>query len=133
MSTQNVEVITRMYDAWNRGDMGALVDAFDAEVVVRPALSTFMSSMTYRGHEGVQAWYAETYEPWAQMLIEPQRFIDAGEQTVAMVALTARVAGGHVDVDAQIAHVVTIRDGRIVALDGYDEPEAALSAVGLSE
>jgi hypothetical protein len=27
--------------------------------------------------------------------------------------------------------VVTIRDDKIVKLDGYDSPEAALSAVGL--
>ena len=34
---------------------------------------------------------------------------------------------------ARIAHVVTVRDGRIVRLDGYDEPDRALAAVGLGE
>src|SRR5271166_4653535 len=131
MSQEDVEIITRMYRAWNSGDLDALADVFDADVEVRPALSVFTASTVYRGHDGIAAWYAETYEPWAEMRAEPQRFVDAGERTVVVVVLSARVPGGQVDVHAQIAHVVTIRDGRIVRLDGYDEPQAALSAVAL--
>jgi uncharacterized protein len=131
MSQKSVEVITRMYAAWNSGDMDALADVFDPEVEVRPALSTFLASSVYRGHDGIAAWYAETYEPWAEMTAEPQRFVDAGERTVVVVGLHARVPGGEVDLEGEIGHVVTIRDGKIVKLDGYDAPEAALSAVGL--
>ncbi len=120
-----------MYRAWNSGDMDALADVFDADVEVRPALSTFLASSVYRGHDGVAAWYAETFEPWAEIRAEPQRFVDAGERTVVVVGLHARVPGGEVDLDAEIAHVVTIRDGRIVRLDGYDQPQAALRALGL--
>ena len=35
--------------------------------------------------------------------------------------------------DGEIAQVVTVRDGRIVRLDGYEEPDDALAAVGVSE
>jgi ketosteroid isomerase-like protein len=89
--------------------------------------------MVYRGHDGVRSWYAETNEPWAELQAEPQRFIDAGERTVVVIALHARVPGGRVDLDAEIAHVVKIRDCRIVSLDGFDDPDAALSAVGLAQ
>ncbi len=133
MPEQNVEIITRMYCAWSSGNLDALLAVFDSDVEVRPALSVFTASTVYRGHDGIAAWHAETYEPWAEMRVEPQRFVDAGERTVVVVALYARVPGGQVDVHAQIAHVVTIRDGRIVRLDGYDEPEAALHAAGLEE
>jgi ketosteroid isomerase-like protein len=91
MSQENVEVIMRMYDAWNSGDVDALVDVFDAEVEVRPALSTFLASSVYRGHDGVAAWYAETFEPWAEMTAEPLRFVEAGQRTVVVVCLHARV------------------------------------------
>ena len=131
-ASSNVELITRMYREWNRGDLPALLDVFDAEVEVRPALSTFLASMVYRGHDGIRAWYAETNEPWAELQAEPERFIDAGERTVVVVALHARVPGGRVDVAAEIAHVVTIQEGRIMRLDGYDEPDAAMAAVGLA-
>jgi ketosteroid isomerase-like protein len=133
MSRENVEVITRMYREWNRGDVDALADVFDAEAEVRPALSAFLASTVYRGHEGVAAWHAETYEPWAELRAEPLRFVDAGEHTVVMLALHARVSGGEVDLDTEIAHVVTVRNGRIVRLDGYEDPDAALAAVGIKE
>jgi ketosteroid isomerase-like protein len=133
MSLEDAAVMRRMYEAWNRGDMAALAEVFDPQVEVRPALSAFLASTVYRGHEGVAAWHAETYEPWAELEAEPRRFLDAGERMVVVVGLRARVAGGQVDVDAEIAHVVTIRDGRIVRLDGYEEPEAALAAVRLRE
>src|SRR6476620_3416123 len=68
MSQENVEVISSMYRAWNGGDMDALVAVFDADVEVRPALSTFLQSSVYRGHEGVLAWYAETYQAAAVRL-----------------------------------------------------------------
>jgi ketosteroid isomerase-like protein len=133
VSDADVELITRMYRAWNSGDMEALTDVFDPEVEVRPALSAFLASTVYRGHHGVAAWYAETYEPWTELHAEPQRFIDAGERTVVVVALHARVPGGQVDVEGEIAQVVTVRGGRIVRLDGYEEPDDALAAVGVSE
>jgi ketosteroid isomerase-like protein len=121
-----------MYRAWNRGDMEALKDVFDADVEVRSALSAFLASAVYRGHDGVATWYEETYEPWVELRAEPQRFIDAGERTVVVVALHARVPGGQVDVEGEIAQVVTVRGGRIVRLDGYEEPEDAFAAVGVS-
>ena len=132
MSDADVELITRMYRAWNSGDMAALIDVFDAEVEVHPALGAFLASTVYRGHEGVAAWYEETYEPWAELHAEPERFIDAGERTVVVAALRARVPGGQVDVEGEIAQVVTVRDGKIVRLDGYEEPEAAFAAVGVA-
>ncbi len=133
MSPGNVAVMRRMYEAWNSGDIAALAEVFDPEAEVRPALSTFMASAVYRGHDGIAAWYAETNEPWADLQAVPQRFIETGDRIVVVVGLQARVPGGHVDIDAEIAHVVTIRDGRIVRLDGYEEPAAALQATGLSE
>jgi len=132
VSDADVELITRMYRAWNSGDMAALIDAFDAEVEVHPALCAFLASTVYRGHDGVVTLYEETYEPWVELHAEPQRFIDAGERIVVVVALHARVPGGQVDVEGEIAQVVTVRGGRIVRLDGYEEPDDAFAAVGVS-
>jgi ketosteroid isomerase-like protein len=133
VADERVELITRMLGSWNDGDVEKLLEVFDADVEVRPALSTFLASMVYRGYDGIRSWYAETNEPWSELQAEAERFIDAGDRTVVIIGLHARVPGGRVDVDAEIAHVVTIRDGRIVRLDGYDEPANALAAVGLSQ
>ena len=133
MSQADVELMRRMYEAWGQGDADAVVDLFDPDSEVRPAFGVVLSSTVYRGREGVAAWYAETYEPWSELRAEPLRFVAAGERMVVVVGLHARVPGGQVELEAEIAHVVTIRDGKILRLDGYDEPHAALSAVGLAE
>jgi ketosteroid isomerase-like protein len=129
----DTQLITRMLGAWNEGDVDALLEVFDPEVEVRPALSAFLASMVYCGHEGVRSWYEETNDPWEELRAEPERFIDADGSTVVIIALHARVPGGQVDVGARIAQVVTVRDGKIVRLDGYEEPANALAAVGLTE
>jgi ketosteroid isomerase-like protein len=134
MSPPNVEIASGIYEAWNRGDIDALVGMFDEKAQVRPALSAFMNSTVYLGHDGVRDWFADTYEPWADLRVEPVRFIEAGDRVVVVVVcLRARVPGGRVTLDSEIAHVVMIREGRVVGLDGYDEPGAALSAVGAAE
>ena len=129
----DVELITRMLREWNSGDVEALLEVFDPEVEVRPALRTFLASTVYRGHDGVRTWFEETNEPWAELQAEPERFIGAAGRTVVVIALHARVPGGRVDVGGEIGHVVTIRDGKIVHLDGYDEPDAAIAAVGAAQ
>ncbi len=122
-----------MLREWNRGDLDALLELFDEEVEVRPALSTFLAAPVYRGHAGIRSWYTETNEPWAELQAQPERFIEADGRTVVIIALHARVPGGQVDVGARIAHVVTIRAGKIVRLDGYDEPQNALAALELEQ
>jgi ketosteroid isomerase-like protein len=126
----DVELIARMVREWNSGDVDALLEAFDPEVEIRPALRTFLASTVYRGHDGVRTWFEETNKPWAELHAEPERFAKADERTLVVIALRARVPGGRVDVDAEIAHVVTIRDGRIVRMDGYENPAAALAELG---
>src|SRR5437763_15827879 len=105
-----------MLREWNRADVDALLELFDAEVEVRPALSTFLASMVYRGHEGVRTWYAETNEPWAQLHADAERFIEAGDRSGVIVALHARAAGGEIGVAARIAPRVCVRDSRLARL-----------------
>jgi ketosteroid isomerase-like protein len=131
-SAEDLEVITRMLHAWSSGDIEGLLEVFDPDVEVRPAWGAFLAAIVYRGHEGIRAWYEETNQPWAELHAEPERVIDAGGRTLAIIALHARVPGGHVDMHARIAHLVTIHDGKIVRLDGYEEPEAAMAAVGVT-
>lgn len=133
MSQAGVDTLRRFYELWNSGDVDGLVELFDVDAEVRPALSAFLASTVYRGRHGVAAWYAETNEPWADLGVEPKRFLDAGERVLGVVRLIARSPGAHVDVETQIAHIATVRDGLIVRLDGYEEPSAALADLGCDE
>jgi ketosteroid isomerase-like protein len=131
MAAGELDLLRHMYAAWNRGDVDALIETFDVDAEVRPAMSAFLASTIYRGHQGVAEWFADTYEPWAELAAEPARFIEAGDRIVVIVELHARVPGGQVEIESEIAHIATVRDGKIVALDGYDDADAALAAAGM--
>ena len=130
MSQAGIETLRRFYELWNSGNVAALTELFDVDAEVRPALSTFLASTIYRGRHGIAAWYAETNEPWADLCVEPTQFLDAGERVLGVARLVARSPGAHVDVETEIAHIATVRDGLIVRLDGYEEPLAALADLG---
>jgi ketosteroid isomerase-like protein len=44
-----------------------------------------------------------------------------------------RGKGGGAPVDERIAHVFTLREGKLVRADFYSDPAEALKAVGLAE
>jgi ketosteroid isomerase-like protein len=127
-SHRGVDTLRRFYELWNGGDVAALTELFDPGAEVRPALSAFLASTVYRGRDGVADWYEETNEPWSELRVQPERFVENGDRVLGMVRLVARSPGAHVEVDSEIAHIATVRDGRIVRLDGYDEPSAAMAA-----
>jgi ketosteroid isomerase-like protein len=127
----DVETLRRFYELWNSGDADALTELFDADAQVRPALSAFLATTLYRGRDGIAAWYAETNEPWTDLIVEPKQIIAAGERVLGVVRLTARSPGAHVDVETEIAHIATMRKGLIFRLDGYEEPSAALEELGV--
>jgi ketosteroid isomerase-like protein len=60
------------------------------------------------------------------------KFIPHGERVV--VPMTARMTGrGGIKVEANIASMVTLRDGRVVRWTMYQDRAEALKAVGLEE
>ncbi len=44
----------------------------------------------FRGREGLKRWVASTKETWDEWRFEPERFLHAGDQVVALVRVVAR-------------------------------------------
>jgi ketosteroid isomerase-like protein len=73
MSQQNVEVAQRAFEAFNRGDVDALVEQVDPEVEWYPEFQTMMlggEAREFRGHEGARAALREWYEVLAEIHLE---------------------------------------------------------------
>jgi ketosteroid isomerase-like protein len=58
MSQENVELVQRQYEAFNRQDFEAWLDFFDPEVEFRESALT-PDAATYHGHDGVRSWLAK--------------------------------------------------------------------------
>jgi ketosteroid isomerase-like protein len=131
MSQENVEIITAAIDAWNREDWDAALKdlAPDAELDFSRAIGPRHG--VYR-RDQLQEFWADFTELWESARIEPQEFIQAGEQVVVPWTLHTLGREG-IEVQARPCFVWTIRDGTVVHVCMYQERREALQAVGLSE
>src|SRR3984893_15016824 len=90
-----------------------------------------MNSGEYRGAAGFQRWLEDWAGPWSEFSLEPEQYLDAGDQVVAEPQPRASGKASGVTVARQDAMVCTMRDGRMVRLDYYNNPAQALEQVGL--
>src|ERR671935_1935668 len=85
MSQENVEIVRRGYDHYNRtGEPDYSV--LDPEVVYDVSRRVF-DPRVYHGHEGVREFLALIREQWATMRLEPEDFVDAGDKVVVFICL----------------------------------------------
>jgi ketosteroid isomerase-like protein len=86
---------------------------------------------TYIGHEGFARWLADWDEPWESYTVDIERYVDGGERVVILLLLTAKGKGSGAEVQRHDAMVWTVRDGKAVRLDYYNDQSQALAAAGV--
>ena len=137
MSQENVETITRLYDEFlarpERVSDPRLLLFFDPAVELRQTASILGTEGTFHGYDGLARSAREVFEAFRDLHWVPIRFIDGGDHVVATVDTRAYGKHSGVEVHERVAHVWTLRGGRIVAWHVYMDPTQALQAVGLSE
>jgi ketosteroid isomerase-like protein len=136
MSQENVEIVRRMYDAWNRRDEEELVALSDPEVEFVNA-PTAVEPGTRRGTNEVLAAARMQWEILLEGRQEIDRIYDRGEEIVVLGRLSRRMPEGDARIEARALLSWTIRDGKVVRVQvlggGRAEVQKALEAAGLSE
>jgi ketosteroid isomerase-like protein len=86
----------------------------------------------YHGIEGLTAAWRDFLSAWDDFRIETERVVRGkGDVYALLMRLQARGKGSGIDTDAQVANVVSMRDGRIARLEMFWDREAALRAAGV--
>jgi ketosteroid isomerase-like protein len=127
MSRENVEVVRRIYDAWDREESARDFIATDVEYI-NPSYA--VEPGTRRGRKAF-ATVRDTYQDFA---LRTERFIEAPDDQVVVLAHytgTGRVSG--VPVSGEHGYVWTIRDGLAVRFLWFQSHREALEAAGLRE
>ena len=83
----------------------------------------------YYGHGGVRRQQEAFTDAWESFRIEPERFEQAGDQLVVVVRFWGRGKASGAEVEARLAHVWTLRDGKAIRFEIYASPERALDEV----
>ena len=131
MSAENVEVVRRAADAFNRGDVDALMaDAVD-DFLFLPGRSALHGG--YRGEAGLRKFFADNEETYEVFTMRIDEIREVGDQVVQIGIVHLRARGGGLDTEGPLAAVVTLRAGKMVKVEDFRERSAALAAVGLSD
>jgi ketosteroid isomerase-like protein len=131
MSQENVEVVRAVFDAWKAGDMEAVRERYDPDVIVR-TLEGWPEAGPWVGRETVMRRWEQMRETWDEDAVEPiGDFVDAGDRVVVRQAW--RGSGHGPDLNMEMTNVVTVRNGKIVYQEFFWDHAEALEALGLSE
>jgi ketosteroid isomerase-like protein len=131
MSQENVEVARGVFDAWKAGDMDAVRDLYDPNVIVRP-MSDWPEPGPWVGREAVMRQWEQMRDAWSADAVEPiSEFIDAADRVV--VRQMWRGAGRGPDLNMEMTNVFMVRGGRIVYQDFFWDHAEALETLGLGE
>src|SRR6476469_3401894 len=132
MSQENVELVKRAFDAWNRGDVEWLAANADPDVEIK-ALTTALSGEPYRGPDGVRRWLAESYEAFEVIELGLEELREAGSRVLGFGNLHWRGGDSGIDMNLAVTWVFTFRHGKVLRMEMFADRAEALQAAGLRE
>jgi ketosteroid isomerase-like protein len=135
MSQENVELVRQAIEAWNRGDLDAMLQVIDPEVEMTPVIAQLVEGdAVYRGIPGARRFWEDWRIAWNfQWEIGALDLRDVGDSVImiARASLTSQTSG--MELDAPMGVVFTLRNGRVLRVTSHLDPAEALEAAGLSE
>ena len=132
MSTENVEIVKGIYQAFATGDVGAVVGAMSPDVEWNEAENfPYSDGNPYNGPDAVLGGvFARIGEEWDGFAVEPREFVDGGDTVV----MTGRYTGTHKAtgraMNPQVAHFWTLHGGKVVQFQQLVDTLAVARATG---
>jgi ketosteroid isomerase-like protein len=128
VSEYNIDLVSRMFEAFARRDLEAMVATMSADIEFLPVTANITTGgVPYRGHDGIARYLVDVAGVWPELRVFPDdmREVDGG----VLVALGRVIArGGGMILDRPTGWVFTIRDGKIARGHVYASHEEALAA-----
>jgi ketosteroid isomerase-like protein len=133
MSQENVEIVRRGYEAFNRGDAEAMVAdiaptfEYSATGVVLGFSDSFQGP---GGWKKAVSWLREEFE---DTHVEIRELVEAGELVLASLTVSGRGKQSGIDTSLDVWQIWTLEGGQVQRGQGFWTREEALEAAGLSE
>jgi ketosteroid isomerase-like protein len=138
MSQENVEIVRRAYESFNRWAAHPEDPLAEVESLFHPeiAFHTYPNAPeagVYRGRDAVTAYNQRLFEQFESVRIELDEVLAAGDRVVVVSRQHAVPKGGHVATVVQVVELWTIRDGLLAERQTLPTREDALEALGLRD
>jgi ketosteroid isomerase-like protein len=138
MSQENVEIVRRAHEAFNRAGLGPENAHRIAAELLHPEVEwhdqrELPGATIHRGIDEVVRHLASAEESVHYDPADLLEILDAGACVVAVYRIHARGRSSGVPVERDAVHVYGFRDARIERVEIFGSRTEALKAVGLSE
>jgi ketosteroid isomerase-like protein len=142
MSERDVEVLERLYAAFNRRDMPGILECFDPDIEVFPTEDLeyaarllrvlgprfVVLSGGYRGHDEVRRLFETVWAISDWFSVEPEEYVQHAGAVVVPLIMRARSADSGAEGEARTVHAFTMANGRALTWRVYADRERALAA-----
>jgi uncharacterized protein len=128
MSTGNIEIVRRGYEAWNRGDLGEVLELVDPEFEWEPVEIPWSGTMRTRGE--FESYLKSLGRIWETFRLEPEELTEIGDAVLVVVLERARGRASGVEVEQRLVHLWSFRKGRAHRMQTFFSTRQALEAVG---
>jgi ketosteroid isomerase-like protein len=127
-----VETVQAGFDAFVRGDVPAMLEAFSEDVVVsgRPDQP---DTGEYRGHAGLMQRLTDWVDVWDDYSIAILRIREVEDVVIVVSHEQGTGARSGVPIDDEVTFVFTVGQAKVVRWQMFGTEPEALAALGLEE
>ena len=128
MAQEQIDLIRRLYEDFNRGGAAAVYGWLDADVAWTNPLDS-VDHRTFHGHDGVATWFRDyLYPQFESIVFDPEEFIEVGNGIVVQLRASVRTRGSELEFEVPFAHLIHIRDGKVTELAMFTDRDQAIRA-----
>ena len=133
MSQENVEVVRRAFENFNRRDLTAAVDAFAPDAEWVPYLAALEEEI-YRGRDEIEGMWREVLKDVPDFQIELVEVVADGPDTVVVkVDFIGMGRASGAAIRTTVYQAASFRDGKVQSVQGFRTAGEALGAMRRGE
>ena len=130
MSQENIDLVRRAFDTFNRRDMTAFLDLLDPDVEWVPILAV-LEGRVYRGHKEVQRWVEELDPDWEFFEVHSEELRDVGDRVLIFGHWRARGRASGVESEQPATWLYEMKGGKVARMHTFTDRDEGLKAAGL--
>jgi hypothetical protein len=132
MSQQNVDLVRSIYEAFAAADVPGVVSRMSGDMEWNEAENfPYADGNPYRGPEAIlNGVFARLGSEWNGFAAVPEEFLDAGDAVVVLGRYRGTFKATGQALDAQMAHVWRVADGKAVHFQQYTDTLQAARVTG---
>jgi ketosteroid isomerase-like protein len=124
----NAELLREGYRRFNEGDLEWVFGQISPEIVWEDA-SEMPDARVYRGPAEVRSFLESFGRHWEELRFEPEELTEAGDSVLVFARVVGRGRSSGAEVDAQVAHLFELRDGRVTRVRTFFDRVQAREAL----